>query len=96
MSPMDKEKMMEAIRVFETVERDGEIAISGLPLKKGQSVEIIVFPNDADTERPSLTVGQFRRSGLIGMWKDREDITDSAAYARRLRDQAQHRRHSQR
>jgi len=36
-----------------------------------------------------LTVGEFRESGLIGLWKDREDITDSAAYARELREQAQ-------
>jgi len=29
--------------------------------------------------------------GLIGLWKDREDIEDSAAYARQLREQAQRR-----
>ena len=31
-------------------------------------------------------------SELIGLWKDREDIEDSAAYARQLREQAQRRR----
>jgi hypothetical protein len=36
-------------------------------------------------------VRQMRQSGLIGMWKDRDDIGDSAAYARRLREQAQRR-----
>ena len=30
-------------------------------------------------------------SELIGLWKDREDIEDSAAYARQLREQAQRR-----
>jgi len=39
--------------------------------------------------RSRLTVHQLRQSGLIGMWKDRDDIQDSATYARRLREQAQ-------
>ena len=39
-----------------------------------------------------LTVGQFRQSGLIWFWKDRDDIQDSSAYARKLREQAQTRR----
>jgi hypothetical protein len=30
-------------------------------------------------------------SGLAGMWKDRDDIKDSVAYARQLREQAQKR-----
>jgi hypothetical protein len=28
--------------------------------------------------KPQLTVGQFRELGLIGLWKDRDDIQDSA------------------
>ena len=43
------------------------------------------------TPRSRLTVRQLQQSGLIGMWKDRDDIRDSAAYARRLREQAQRR-----
>lgn len=38
-----------------------------------------------------LTVGDLRRSGLLGMWKDREDIQDSSVYARQLREAAQNR-----
>jgi hypothetical protein len=44
-----------------------------------------------EVARSRLTVRQLRQSGLIGMWKDRDDIRDSAAYARRLREQAQRR-----
>jgi hypothetical protein len=44
-----------------------------------------------EAARSHLTVCQLRQSGLIGMWKDRDDIRDSAAYARRLREQAQRR-----
>ena len=43
--------------------------------------------------RLRLTVRQLRQSGLIGLWKDRDDIQDSATYARHLREQAQKRRH---
>jgi hypothetical protein len=44
-----------------------------------------------EAARSHLTVRQLRQSELIGMWKDRDDIRDSAAYARRLREQAQRR-----
>ena len=36
-----------------------------------------------------MTVGQLRDSGLIGLWKDREDIEDSATYVRTLREKTQ-------
>jgi hypothetical protein len=42
-------------------------------------------------KRPRLTARQLLNSGLIGLWKDRQDITDSASYARQLREQAQRR-----
>ena len=36
---------------------------------------------------------QLRQSGLIGLWKNRFDIIDSAVYARQLREQVQQRGH---
>ena len=36
-----------------------------------------------------FTVGDFRNSGLLGMWKGRSDIEDSTVYARKLREEAQ-------
>ncbi len=39
-----------------------------------------------------LTAGKLLRSGLVGLWEDRKDISDSSAYARQLREQAQTRR----
>ncbi len=83
---------MEAVRVQQVVAKDGEILVRGIPYKKGQLVEIIVLPQPLKTTpRSHLTVRQLRQSGLIGLWKDRDDIRDSAAYARRLREQAQRR-----
>jgi hypothetical protein len=83
---------MEAVRVHKVVEKDGEILLTGLPCKKGQQVEMIILIGPAAMpERPPLTARQLRHSGLIGLWEDREDITDSAAYARQLRERAQRR-----
>jgi len=72
--------------------KDGQIHLTGLPYRRGDRVEIIVLPQ-ADKTRTHirLTVRQLRQSGLIGLWRDRSDIEDSSAYARRLREQAQQR-----
>lgn len=83
---------MEAVRVQQIVAKDGEVLLRGMPYKKGQVVEIIVLPQPVrTTPRSYLTVRKLRESGLIGLWKDRYDIRDSAAYARLLREQAQKR-----
>lgn len=83
---------MEAVRVQQVVAKDGEVLVKGIPCKKGQVVEIIVLPQPMrTTPRSHLTVRQLRESGLIGLWKDRCDIRDSATCARRLREQAQKR-----
>ncbi len=83
---------MEAVRVKQVLAEDGQVLLTDLPFKKGQSVEIIVLLQPAiPPSRPHLTVGRLRQSGLIGLWQDREDIDNSSAYARRLREQAQQR-----
>ena len=83
---------MEAIRLEQVVVEDGQMVITGLPYKRGQMVEVIVLPQPQRTVlRSRLTVRQLRQSGLIGLWKDRDDIADSTVYARRLREQAQQR-----
>lgn len=83
---------MEAMRVQQVVAEDGEVVIKGLPYKKGQAVEIILLLKPTRiAPRPRLTVRRLRQSGLIGLWKDRNDIRDSSAYARQLREQAQKR-----
>ena len=90
---MKKGNKMEALRLHKIVEDDGQVFLENLPCKKGQYIEMIVLieSNDNKTMRP-LTARQLRTSSLIGMWKDRDDIIDSASYARQLRDEAQNRR----
>lgn len=82
---------MNAIRITTTIEQDGEIHLSNLPLKKGQQVEMILLTNVLPPEPVPLTAARLLESGLIGLWEDRDDIDDSAAYARQLREQAQQR-----
>ena len=81
---------MDAIRIQKVVEKDGEIQMKGLPFKKGQHIEMILLvePSEATAQR-HLTSEQLSSSRLIGLWKDRKDIGDSADYARQLREQAQ-------
>lgn len=74
---------MEAVQLKQTLDKDGEVVLTGLPFVKGQAVEITVQPQSE--KRETLTVGKFRESGLIGMWKDRDDIVDSTEYSRKLR-----------
>ena len=83
---------MEAVQVQQIVTKDGEILITGLPYKKGQAVQVVVFLQPATLpSRARLTVGHLRQSGLIGMWQDRDDMGESAVYAHKLREQAQQR-----
>jgi hypothetical protein len=84
---------MEAIRLRKAVKRDGEIVVTGLPFQKGEYVELIlVIDHPTLPKRRPLTAKRLLHSGLVGLWKDRTDIEDSTAYARRLREEAQKRR----
>ncbi len=83
---------MEAIRLKKVLEKDGEISVSGLPFKKGQHIELILLAEPSSLSgRPILTARQLVHSGLIGIWKDREEMDDSTTYARRIREEAQNR-----
>ena len=80
---------METIRLHKIIEKDGEILVTGLPFKKGQYIEMILLPeSSASSTKRRLTARALLNSELIGLWKDRTDIEDSADYARQLREQA--------
>ena len=80
---------MAAVRVERVVETDGEVTIKGLPCKKGQRVDVVVFVGPERKRRG--TARQLLKSGLVGLWKDRADIADSPIFARELRERAQRR-----
>jgi hypothetical protein len=83
---------MEAIRIKQTIQKKGELTICNLPVEKGQQVEVLLlFTHSKTPKRPRLTAQQLLNSDLIGLWKERQDIADSACYARQLREHAQRR-----
>ncbi|NPV29207.1 MAG: hypothetical protein HPY58_05995 [Firmicutes bacterium] len=83
---------MENFRVKRILEKDGELFLTGLPFKKGQEVEMIFKPVSLKKRQKAfLTAKKLLESGLPGMWADRQDIKDSSAFARELREKAQRR-----
>jgi len=78
---------MEAIRIQKVVEKDGDILMKGLSCKKGQHVEMILLIEPSTTPgKRHLIADRLSRSGFIGLWKDREDIGESAVCARQSRE----------
>lgn len=82
--------MSEQVHIRTVVERDGEIHLVNLPVKRGQKIELHITPVQ-ETAPSGLTAQQLLASDVIGLWQDREDINDSLDYARQLRTSAQHR-----
>ena len=81
---------MEAIRIKKIIENDGEIILKELPYKKGENIEMILYSDPSfKLNRPILSAKQLLDSGVIGIWKNRKDIKDSAFFARKLREKAQ-------
>jgi|SRR5579859_1438674 len=84
-----EEYMTDIIHIQATIERDGEVHLSNLPVKRGQQVELSI--RLAPEAASGLTAQQLLASDVLGMWQDRADIDDSVTYARQLREQAQRR-----
>jgi len=51
-------------------------------LKVKRFIEKEIYPS----VKPFMKVSDLLNSGLVGLWKDRTDITDSSDYARKLRE----------
>ena len=79
---------MKTLKFKSTVEKDGEIHITGLPYKKGEDIELVFISKD-ESDKPFLTAKDLLDSDVIGMWEDRDDIESSTEYARLLRNKAQ-------
>lgn len=80
---------MAAIRLKKSVEKDGELVLTGLPIKKGEEVDVTIDRKTAEPE--GIPASVLLKSGLIGLWKDREDIGDSSEFARKLRTRVEKR-----
>jgi hypothetical protein len=82
---------MEALRLQQTIEKNGEIYFQDLPVLAGQKIEVIVLFSSSSQPKKVLTARQLLDSDLIGLWENRSDINDSLDYARQLREKAQRR-----
>ena len=82
-------EIMEAFRKRALVEEDGKVTIRGVPYKKGHCVEVILLKAGRAGKRRGMTARELLDSGLVGIWADREDITDSSEFARSLRKKAE-------
>ena len=80
-----------AVHIEKVVEKDGEINLTGLPFKKGERVELTLSAEPAAENLTGIPASELLRSGLVGIWKNRDDIKDSSEFARQLREKAQHR-----
>jgi hypothetical protein len=84
---------MQAIRLKRIIKKSGELHLNNLLVEEGQQVELLLLftPKTKTKSKKQLTARQLLNSGLIGMWKNRTDITDSLEYAHQLREQAERR-----
>jgi hypothetical protein len=67
--------------------QNGQIRVDNNPAipEGAQVIVVVVTEGQQAGEQKALTLGDLLESPLIGMWADREDIVDSAEFARELR-----------
>jgi len=78
------------VTAYQGTIHNGQIRFNNEPdLPEGASV-IVVVVNEGQQigDQKPLTLGDMLDSPLVGLWSDREDITDSAEFARELRERA--------
>ena len=65
---------------------DGKVLVPDEPLdlQKDQKVELTIQPLPAE-EKKYMTGAELARSEIVGMWEDRDDITDSTEFVNALR-----------
>ncbi len=81
------------VTAYQGTVQNGQIHFDDDPaLPEGAQVVVVVLRQGQQTgEQKTLTLGELLESPLVGMWADREDIDDSAEYARQLRERASRR-----
>ena len=81
---------METIVLKGIITEDGQLQVNVPANLPPGPVEV-----EIRAEAPAVqgvTLGELLNSGLVGLWKDREDITDSVEFARELRKRASRRK----
>ena len=81
---IDEKQVLEALRHVPP-ERWQEV------LKYLRSLQLAESENANAKAEPIRTAADLARSSLVGLWADRDELTDSHKFARQLREQAEHR-----
>ena len=81
--------MATELRQTVTVRRGGWISFRLRELKAGSTAEVVVRLDESTGSK--MTAADLIASGVVGLWKHRQDIGDSSNFAERLRQQAEHR-----
>ena len=80
------------VLAYQGMVESGRIQLEeGQALPDGTRVIVVVMQPDKPAEKQGITGAEILESGLVGLWADRENITDSAAYAAELRRKAERR-----
>jgi len=78
------------VTAYQGTVQNGQIHFDdGLELPEGAQVIVVVVREKSLVE--GMTGADILASGLVGMWADRDDIEDSAAFVEALRRQAEQR-----
>lgn len=76
---------IEEYTIKQKVEVDGQISLTGLPVHRGDDIEVTVRVGRKDIPEHGMTVAELLASDFIGMWADREDMRDGAEGANKIR-----------
>lgn len=95
------------VRVHKTnavVSEEGSVTLHDLPFKEGEKLEVFLMQHEPEESEMSVhqdahderkaekgSARAMARSALVGLWEDRDDMGSSQEFARKLREQAQHR-----
>ena len=84
--------MITAFKQQVTIKSGGLVSLRSRKLKAGTIAEVIVLVEPAETTvEKSMTGADLLKSGLVGIWAERKDISDSLEFARQLRQKAEKR-----
>jgi hypothetical protein len=71
-------------KVKTTIIKDGELIIQGLPFKQGDTVDLTLTK---DNVKRHLTCGDILTMPIVGLWAERDDISDTLDFADHIRNE---------
>jgi hypothetical protein len=82
--------MITALKQKVTIKSGGLVSLRSSRLKAGTKADVIVLvePANAAADK-AMTGADLLKSGLVGMWAERNDIGDSVEFSRELRLKAE-------